>query len=178
MPKRATETVDPSATHEATAATPHDEVADDVVTAVLTASRLLVSVSARSLAAVEETLTLPQFRMLVVLESRGGMNISRLGEHLDVIPSTAMRMVDRLATAGMLDRTANPNNRREILISLTDKGRSTVRLATERRRAEIAGIVAAMPRSQRSGLIKALEAFAAAGEEPIAGRKPAGDLGW
>jgi DNA-binding MarR family transcriptional regulator len=153
-------------------------VADDVVTAVLTASRLLVSVSARSLAAVEETLTLPQFRMLVVLESRGAMNISRLGEHLDVIPSTAMRMVDRLATAGMLDRTPNAGNRREILISLTRKGRSTVRLATERRRAEIARIVAAMPRSQRSGLVRALEAFAAAGEEPLAGRKPAGDLGW
>lgn len=42
-----------------------------MVTALLTASRLLVAVSARSLAAVEESLTLPQFRMLVVLDSRG-----------------------------------------------------------------------------------------------------------
>ena len=155
-----------------------DEVADEVVTAVLTASRLLVSVSARSLAAVEEALTLPQFRMLVVLDSRGAMNISRLGEHLDVIPSTAMRMVDRLAAGGMLDREPNPGNRREILISLTGKGRGVVHQATERRRAEIARIVGAMPRTRRSGLVKALRSFTEAGEEPPAPGRSGADVGW
>ncbi|HEY3478598.1 MAG TPA: MarR family transcriptional regulator [Streptomyces sp.] len=149
-----------------------------MVTAVLTASRLLVSVSARSLAAVEEALTLPQFRMLVVLDSRGVMNISRLGEHLDVIPSTAMRMVDRLAAAGMLEREPNAGNRREIVISLTDKGRSVVRQATERRRAEIARIVQAMPQGQRTGLVRALQAFTDAGDEPVADRRPPTDVGW
>ncbi len=153
------------------------EPADAVVTAVLTASRLLVAVSARSLASVEESLTLPQFRMLVVLDSRGPMNISRLGEHLDVIPSTAMRMVDRLAVSRMLEREPSPATRREILISLTDAGRSVVREATERRRAEIARIVAAMPKSHRAGLVRALTAFAEAGEEPSA--HPSGnEVGW
>ncbi len=151
--------------------------ADEVVTAVLTASRLLVAVSARSLAAVGETLTLPQFRMLVVLDSRGAMNISRLGEHLDVIPSTAMRMVDRLVASGMLAREASEANRREIVVRLTDAGRRVVREATERRRAEIARIVAAMPPAQREGLVGALRAFTEAGEEPQA-RRPADDLGW
>ncbi|MCQ4080937.1 MarR family transcriptional regulator [Streptomyces sp. RB6PN25] len=152
--------------------------ADEVVTAVLTASRLLVAVSARSLASVEEALTLPQFRMLVVLDSRGAMNISRLGEHLDVIPSTAMRMVDRLVGAGMLARTANPANRREILIDLTDAGRRVVHQATEHRRDEIARIVAAMPSDQRAGLIEALNAFTQAGGEPPAHVKPSLDVGW
>ncbi len=156
----------------------HDFAADEVVTAVLTASRLLVAVSARSLASVEESLTLPQFRMLIVLETRGPMNISRLGEHLDVIPSTAMRMVDRLAAVGMLEREPNPANRREILIRLTGKGVSTVRQATERRRTEIARIVGAMPGAQRSGLVEALHAFTVAGEEPPA-RGPSGtDADW
>ena len=50
---------------------------------------------ARSLAAVEETITLPQFRLLVILDSRGAMRISSLAELLDVNPSTATRMVDR-----------------------------------------------------------------------------------
>lgn len=155
-----------------------EEAADEVVTAVLTASRLLVAISARSLASVEDSLTLPQFRMLVVLETRGPMNISRLGEHLDVIPSTAMRMVDRLAAAGMLEREPNAANRREILITLTDKGRNTVHQATERRRAEIARIVAAMPAAQRTGLIKALSAFTEAGDEPLAQGPAPTDVGW
>ncbi|MBS2539761.1 hypothetical protein KGQ20_44170 [Catenulispora sp. NF23] len=42
---------------------------DRVTDAVLTASRLLVAVSARSLNEVEDSLTLPQFRALVVLAS-------------------------------------------------------------------------------------------------------------
>lgn len=152
--------------------------ADEVVTAVLTASRLLVAVSARSLASVEETLTLPQFRMLVVLDSRGPMNISRLGEHLDVIPSTAMRMVDRLAAAGMLERDPNPADRREIMINLTGAGHRVVHEATERRRAEIAHIVAAMPATERTGLIKSLRAFTQAGNEPPALTTPGTGVGW
>lgn len=155
-----------------------EESADVVVTAVLTASRLLVAISARSLAAVEETLTLPQFRMLVVLDSRGPMNISRLGAHLDVIPSTAMRMVDRLARVGMLDREPNPADRREILIRLTATGRRVVAEATDRRRAEIARIVGAMPVGQRARLVDALHAFAEAGDEPSAPSGPGPNVGW
>ncbi|WP_078970122.1 MarR family transcriptional regulator [Streptomyces natalensis] len=154
-----------------------DGAADEVVTAVLTASRLLVAVSARSLASAEDTLTLPQFRMLVVLDSRGAMNISRLGEHLDVIPSTAMRMVDRLAAADMVDRKPNPTNRREIFISLTDAGRRVVHEATERRRAEIARIVGTMSPDQRAGLVATLQAFTEAGGEPLA-HGPRTDVGW
>lgn len=176
MSKRA-----PAGAHSRSAANAPNSggAADEVVSAVLTASRLLVAVSARSLATVEESLTLAQFRMLVVLDSRGAMNISRLGEHLDVIPSTAMRMVDRLAAAGMLEREANPANRREIVIRLTDEGRRVVRRATERRRAQIARIVAAMPPEERAGLVNALRAFNRAGDEPRAETgKPPIDLEW
>lgn len=172
MAKRAPLVASPSAVECAPGA-----AVDEVVAAVLTASRLLVGVSARSLASVEEALTLPQFRMLVVLDSWGAMNISRLGEHLEVIPSTAMRMVDRLAAAGMLERGANPGNRREILISLTRAGREVVAEVTERRRTQIARIVASMPAAQRTGLVEALTAFSEAGEEPPT-RGPGAGLGW
>ncbi|MBE1583445.1 hypothetical protein ACFPOI_31980 [Nonomuraea angiospora] len=42
-----------------------------VVTAVLTGSRLLVAVAVRSLGTVGDRVTLPQFRMLVVLAGHG-----------------------------------------------------------------------------------------------------------
>lgn len=77
---------------------------DALTDAVLTASRLLVAVSARSLAAVEDTITLPQFRMLVILDSRGPMKLSSLAGPLDVNPSTATRMVDRLLATEMIAR--------------------------------------------------------------------------
>ncbi|MGH6655569.1 MAG: MarR family winged helix-turn-helix transcriptional regulator, partial [Actinocrinis sp.] len=83
---------------------------EQVVGQLLTASRLLVAIAARSLAAVEENLTLPQYRMLVVLDSRGPGSLARLAEHLEVNPSTALRMVERLSAAGMVDKLANPDN--------------------------------------------------------------------
>jgi DNA-binding MarR family transcriptional regulator len=138
------------------------------VTAVLTASRLLVAVSARSLASVEDTLTLPQFRMLVVLHSRGELSLSRLAEHLAVNPSTALRMVERLTTTGLVARRESEADRRTVRLTLTDAGRRTVAEVTARRRVEISDIVAAIPAAQRTNLVQALHSFALAGGEPLA----------
>ncbi|WP_234473759.1 MULTISPECIES: MarR family winged helix-turn-helix transcriptional regulator [unclassified Streptomyces] len=141
---------------------------DAVTEAVLTASRLLVAVSARSLAEVEERVTLPQFRMLVVLSSRGDTKLVTLAELLGVAPSTAMRMIDRLITAGLADRQTNPGNRRETLLRLTAEGRRTVENVTARRREEIASIVQRLSPHQRTELISALTDFnSAGGERPV-----------
>ncbi|EMF26653.1 MarR family transcriptional regulator [Streptomyces gancidicus BKS 13-15] len=154
---------------------------DLVTRSVLTASRLLVGVSARSLAAVEERVTLPQFRMLMVLSTRGATKLVTLADLLQVAPSTAMRMVDRLIAAGLADRKPNPGNRRETLLQLTDEGRRTVADVTGRRRTAIAEIVERLTPAQRLALIEALAAFNEAGGEPLA---PARDdaephpLGW
>ncbi|MEV0208422.1 MULTISPECIES: MarR family winged helix-turn-helix transcriptional regulator [unclassified Streptomyces] len=141
---------------------------DAVTRAVLTASRLLVAVSARSLAEYEDRVTLPQLRMLVVLETRGATKLVTLADLLQVAPSTAMRMVDRLIAAGLADRQTNPENRRETLLQLTDEGRRTVAHVTARRRTEIATIVERLTPTQRLALIEALNAFNRAGGEPPA----------
>ncbi|WP_433405760.1 MarR family winged helix-turn-helix transcriptional regulator [Streptomyces sp. CA-146814] len=141
---------------------------DAVTQAVLTASRLLVAVSARSLAHVEDRVTLPQFRMLVVLSTRGTTKLVTLAELLHVAPSTAMRMLDRLITAGLADRKTNPDNRRETLLRLTDEGHRTVENVTARRREEVTSIVQRLAPHQRTALINALNDFNEAGGEPPA----------
>jgi DNA-binding MarR family transcriptional regulator len=141
---------------------------NEMVTSVLTASRVLVAISARSLAAVEDTLTVPQFRMLVVLDTNGATSLSRLAEQLAVNPSTAMRMVDRLSAAGMVERTPDPEDRRVVRLVATAAGRRVVHAVTERRQAEITKIVAAMPHEDRSAMVRALQVFAdAAGEAQV-----------
>lgn len=150
---------------------------DRVTEAVLTASRLLVAVSARSLNETEDNLTLPQFRALVVLASRGPLRLTHLAGHLAVNPSTAMRMAERLAASGMIDRAPNPENRRESILALTDTGHRVVEQVTSRRREEIAAIVERMPAEHRDRFVEALEAFNAAGGEPPAGHDLI-PLGW
>jgi DNA-binding MarR family transcriptional regulator len=149
---------------------------DDLVTAVLTASRVLVGVAADSLAGTETTVTLAQFRMLAVLDGNGETEVSRLAEALRVSSSSALRMVDRMLAAGLLTRHEDPANRRAMVIGLSRSGAEVVWRVTDRRRAAIARIVRQMPTDRRAELIEALNAFAdAAGEPRDAG---AAAFGW
>jgi DNA-binding MarR family transcriptional regulator len=139
-----------------------------VTTAVLTASRVLVAVAARSRGAVAETVTLPQFRLLVVLSTADAMKLATVADQLAVNASTALRMVERLETAGMVDRRVNPDNRREVLITLTESGREVVDQVTARRRDVLAAVVARMKPKERRQLVRAMSAFAEAAGEPSA----------
>ncbi len=134
-----------------------EETVDAITDAMLTASRLLVSLSARSIATVEDTITIAQFRVLVVLDTRGPLNLAALAHCLDVQPSTATRMVDRLVVADMISRQPSVHSRREQVVTLTDHGRGVVGEVTTRRRTEIGTVVAAMPPAQRTGLVRAAE---------------------
>jgi DNA-binding MarR family transcriptional regulator len=145
-----------------------DESIDAITDALLTASRLLVAISARSIAAVDETLTIPQFRTLVLLSTRGPVKLATLAGLLDVQPSTTGRMVDRLVGAGLIDRQQNPDSRRELVVDLTARGRDVVAAVTAGRRRTLAEVVQRMPDRDRHGLIRALAAFTRAGGERAA----------
>ena len=145
-----------------------DSDVDAVTRAVLVASRLLVSVSVRSLATVEDRVTLPQFRLLKVLSAHAGDNLVSVADRLGVNPSTAMRMVDRLIAAGLAERGTNPGNRRETELRLTDEGRGLVADVSAARRRRITAIVERLAPEQRTALVTALTAFTeAGGERPL-----------
>lgn len=149
---------------------------DDLVTALLTASRALVGVSAASLAAVEGTVTLTQFRTLVLLSQHGDTTIVKMAERLGVNPSSAQRQVDKLVRMGMVTRTENPADRRELMVALAPAGRTVVTTVTARRRQALARIVRRMDPTDATHLTDALLAFAAASGEPVV--HDAVRLGW
>ena len=143
------------------------EAPDSVVDAVLSASRVLVAVAARSLADVAEEVTLTQYRTLVVLASRGPQNLAGLAEAVGVTPATATRMCDRLVRKDLIRRRTERDDRRQLRVALTVKGRSLVDAVTGRRRQEIARIMNEIPVEQQAVLVQALGRLAsAAGEVP------------
>jgi DNA-binding MarR family transcriptional regulator len=143
--------------------------------ALLTASRALVAVAARSLAAIDTEVTLPQYRALVVLGARGPRRVGELAEALNIHPSTTTRLCDRLLERDLVRRAVDPSNRRETFISLSAKGRTTVDRVTDVRRSELGAIVERIPDELRQPALTALVAFAeAAGELP----DEAWILGW
>lgn len=146
---------------------PRDETSDAVVDAVLTASRVLVAVAARSLADVADEVTLAQYRTLVVLASRGPQNLAGLAEAMGVTPATATRMCDRLVRKELVARESGTDDRRRIHLAVTRKGMRLVGAVTERRRSEIKRILSEIAPGEQAALIKALNHLAAAaGEVP------------
>jgi DNA-binding MarR family transcriptional regulator len=140
---------------------------DLIVDAVLSASRVLVAVAARSLGDVAEEVTLTQYRTLVVLASRGPQSLAELAEAVDVTPPTATRMCDRLIKKGLIVRRHDRGDRRLIRLTLAKKGQALVDAVTTRRRTEIAHLLEAIPSEQQAGLVDSLQRLtAAAGEVP------------
>lgn len=143
------------------------EVLDPVLEAVLTTSRVLVAVAARSLAGLEGEVTLSQYRTLVVLASRGPQNLAALATALQVSSSTATRMCDRLVRKGLIRRRTSRQDRREVRLAVTDAGWRLVDEATRLRREELTRVLAAVPPGEQVALVRGLRHLnAAAGEVP------------
>ncbi len=139
----------------------------DDVQAFLLASRALVAVAARSLDDVQSDLTLPQYRALVVLGTRGGLNVTVLADEVGVHQTTASRLVARLVQDGLVERHSNEHNRREVRLDLTAAGRALIDRVRKRRESDIAGILSRMRPEEQVAAVDALRAFAAAaGEQP------------
>lgn len=138
---------------------------DEAIEAVLAAARVLVALSAQSVAALSDTVTLPQLRVLVMVASRAPMNLNAVADALEVHPSNATRTVERLVAAGLLDRRDDPADRRHLLLDLTTDGRALVTEVMQRRRAAVAEILSRMPASHRRQFSVGAAGFAATGGE-------------
>jgi DNA-binding MarR family transcriptional regulator len=140
---------------------------DELIDALVGASRVLVAVAARSLAGLIEDVTLAQYRVLIELAARGPQRLAELAAALAVERSTATRMCDRLVRKSLVSRRRISTDRRGVRVALTATGRALVAREGDRRRAEIADILARMPTAARGELLGAMRAFAAAaGEVP------------
>lgn len=148
----------------------------DLADAVLTASRVLVAVAARSLAE-EVSVSLPQYRALVVLASQGAQRPVDLAQALSVDPSTATRMCDRLEAKALITRRRDAGDRRTVVLDLSAAGRQLVDRVTLRRRKEIGQILSAVDPKERANLVGAFTVFGkAAGEIPEADWQRSWDL--
>ncbi|WP_066557913.1 MarR family winged helix-turn-helix transcriptional regulator [Croceicoccus bisphenolivorans] len=72
-------------------------------------------------------LTGTQMRVLIYLNRFPGSNQVALAGYFEVEPITAGRMVDRMVSAGLVERRADPNDRRAWLVYATDKGRELLK---------------------------------------------------
>lgn len=70
--------------------------------------------------------TRPQWLVLTVLRQHEGIKQGGLADILEVEPITAGRMIDRMQDAGLVERCADPSDRRAWRLYLTARGREIV----------------------------------------------------
>ena len=67
-------------------------------------------------------LTYPQFLVMVALWQREGGTVKDLGDALYLDSSTLTPLLKRLEAAGLITRTRNPRDERQVLLTVTDAG--------------------------------------------------------
>jgi DNA-binding MarR family transcriptional regulator len=132
----------------------------------LRASRAMLGIVARSMVGALEQVTLPQFRVLVLLDTGGPLRVGVLAERLGVVVSTFSRTLDRLEGAGWVRRAPSTTSRREVTVSITDPGRALVREVSDQRTRELAQVLERLPEAERGAVAAAFRAFADAAGEP------------
>ncbi len=101
--------------------------------------------------------------------SKGGHNIlnvlagadepltpTQLGERVLVRPATVTGLVDTLVRNGHVERRPDPQNRRRVLVSITDAGREVIANANVDAFADNESIMACLTETERERLIRIL----------------------
>jgi DNA-binding MarR family transcriptional regulator len=142
------------------------KVSTEQVDAVMRSCRALVGIAAASIAAVDDVVTVPQLRVLVMLSTRGPLNMLAVADELRVSASNASRICQRLLQAGLLDRREDPVDRRNVTVRLTAHGRALVNRVIRHRRTAIGRVLRKLSSEERQHVAEALDRFAAAAGEP------------
>lgn len=94
-------------------------------------------------------LTMPQVIALTMLQHEGQLPISALATRLGLSMSATSALVQRLVEQDMVARTEDPADRRQKLVSLTERGAAFMDTATAERAAAIARSLAGLPAELR-----------------------------
>lgn len=107
-------------------------------------------------------LSLMGFHALTLLEMHGPMPMSRLADDLGVALPNGTGIVGRLADRDMVDRVHADDDRRVVMVSLTEKGRRLIGEMEEARRGRIRRLVEELDPRQQARLLHAVRDLRAA----------------
>lgn len=106
----------------------------------------------------------PQVWALTLIGSDPGVSLRTLSERMFAHPSTVSGVVDRLVERGVVDRSADPRDRRSVCLTLTARGRRALRRCPPPIQDALRQAVAGLPADRRRALRLGLERIARATE--------------
>jgi DNA-binding MarR family transcriptional regulator len=107
----------------------------------------------------ELSLTLAQFKSLFFISNEGNTNVRKLAAALSVTSANVTGIVDRLVKQGLVTRRENPEDRRMLLLQVTDKGRALITDLRERQTSRLSEILDYMGPDELSTLARGLSSL-------------------
>jgi DNA-binding MarR family transcriptional regulator len=134
---------------------------------LMRAARAFYGIVTASLAQVGDRVTPQQLRALVVVATHVRPNASTISDALDLHPSSATRLCDKLVQAGLLDRTVDPDDRRQVTLQVTPAGSRLLAVVMDHRRKALARMLARLTPGDRANLEHCLSLFSDTLDEPV-----------
>jgi DNA-binding MarR family transcriptional regulator len=107
------------------------------VTSVMRAQQIVLARVEEVLRPFDLTFARYEVLMLLLFSRSGALPLSRLGDRLQVHPTSVTNAVDRLEAQGLVRRCPHPRDRRATLAELTEAGRDRARAATSELNARV-----------------------------------------
>jgi DNA-binding MarR family transcriptional regulator len=85
--------------------------------------------SAVAAALAEHELSVPQYGTLLILSNQPGCTIAEIGRKVGTARQSANELITGMERAGLIERQANPNDRRSQLVYLTAGGKTRLAAA-------------------------------------------------
>lgn len=101
-----------------------------------------------------------QFHLLNIIEEEGITNTKHLASVLNVKPSAVTVMIERLVKHGFVARNQDSNDRRTVLLSLTDDGRGVLNQARNESKSVLKKYISLLDEKEIHCLISIFEKFA------------------
>ena len=114
------------------------------VAPLLRMTRLLVGVATEAVEQLDIGVSLPQFRLLLILAELGPMPSARAADRLGTAPSSVTRLADHLEAAGYLVRHRERPNRSVVRLAPTAAGTEVVERVVHRRATELDRLLAVL----------------------------------
>jgi DNA-binding MarR family transcriptional regulator len=108
---------------------------------------------------IDSGLTITQLRSLFLIVNKGSTNFRKLADALGVTPSNVTGIVDRLEEQGLVSRTQNPEDRREMTLQATNKGKALVFSLRETEVKQMTRILLLLSLEELTYLANGLSAF-------------------
>lgn len=127
-----------------------------------------LSLESRSHMRLNET-DMKALRFLVVSKNQGVVvTPGSLAEHLNISTASTTKLLDRLATAGHIERSPHPTDRRALRITITQSTHEQVRESVGRTHALRFDVAARLSPPEREVVIRFLNDLSSTGAEPEA----------